>query len=252
MMFVGADSSAPFSPATPAGLYAWYDASDTATITVTSGSVTQWSDKSGGGHHLAQSAGSTAPVSGTRSQNGLNMIDFDGTNDYLFRHGSISFPRDTWTVFAVLVGDATTDNKRFCAIHTSGTGSGGWDFAGNGIIPFHAGTSANILTSTTASVDASLTGTGATPVDVYTVRKAAGTGSGNLVLMRGLGVATGTATTTMSGGANLTHFTVGAGWIGGVAEYVNGAFGELIFYGATLSDSDRDAVIGYLKTKWGV
>ena len=60
---------------------AWYDASDTSptNIVESSGDVSQWSDKSGNGYHLQQSTGSLQPRTGDTTQNGLNVLDGDGS-----------------------------------------------------------------------------------------------------------------------------------------------------------------------------
>ena len=73
---------------TPKDLYydliSWYDASDTASITdAGAGAVSQLNDKSGNGNHLVQATGGSRPTTGTRTINGLNVLDFDGTADTL-------------------------------------------------------------------------------------------------------------------------------------------------------------------------
>lgn len=67
--------SIPFTPLSlnPA---LWLDASDLTTITATDGQVSQLQDKSGNGNHASQATGSRQPLSGTQSQNGLNVLDF--------------------------------------------------------------------------------------------------------------------------------------------------------------------------------
>lgn len=67
-----------FDPITDPQLLGWWDASDAATITETTGQVSSWADKAGGGA-LVQANGPFQPSTGTRSLNGLNVIDFDGT-----------------------------------------------------------------------------------------------------------------------------------------------------------------------------
>lgn len=56
----------------------WLDASDTATITSSGGSVSQWDDKSGNNHHVTQSTAGAKPTTGSATQNGLNVLSFDG------------------------------------------------------------------------------------------------------------------------------------------------------------------------------
>ena len=73
----------PFSPA-DLPLSQWLDASDTATITDTAGAVSTWADKSPFGNDVTATGGAgTEPTTGTRTVNGLNVIDFDGLNDFL-------------------------------------------------------------------------------------------------------------------------------------------------------------------------
>ena len=71
-----------FSPDDIANLEAWYDASDTGTITESSGNITQWDDKSGNGRHLDNVVGT--PRTGDSTQNSLNAIDFLA-NERLYR-----------------------------------------------------------------------------------------------------------------------------------------------------------------------
>lgn len=66
-----------FLPAADGALIGWWDASDAATIVQTGGLVSSWADKSGGAA-LTQNAGSRQPVTGVRTLNALNVLDFDG------------------------------------------------------------------------------------------------------------------------------------------------------------------------------
>lgn len=66
----------------------WYDAADTSTITATGNQVTQMLDKSGNGWTLAPlTAGKIGPDTGTRTLNGLNVLEWSkttfGTNQIL-------------------------------------------------------------------------------------------------------------------------------------------------------------------------
>lgn len=70
-----------WSPLAIQGLYGWWDASDTGSITSSSGAVSQWDDRSGHGKHLVQATGTNQPTTGSATQNGLNALSFD-TNDF--------------------------------------------------------------------------------------------------------------------------------------------------------------------------
>ena len=61
---------------------AWWDASDADTITESGNLGTQLDDKSGNGHH-AVSSGVERPTTNVTTQNGLNVLDFDGTAQQL-------------------------------------------------------------------------------------------------------------------------------------------------------------------------
>ncbi len=70
------------SPADVDDLIGWWDAADASTITdAGAGAVSAWADKSGLGHTLTEAT--NRPTTGTRTLNGLNVLDFDGTNDQL-------------------------------------------------------------------------------------------------------------------------------------------------------------------------
>jgi hypothetical protein len=70
----------------PSDLLGWYDASDPLTITSSGSAVSQWNDKSGKGQHLTQGTGAAQPKTGTRTLNGLNVLDCDG-GDSMTRSG---------------------------------------------------------------------------------------------------------------------------------------------------------------------
>lgn len=72
----------PFTPASIANLKAWYDAADTATISLSGSAVTQWNDKSANAFNLTQGTSARRPQSGVNTLNSLNVITFDG-NDVL-------------------------------------------------------------------------------------------------------------------------------------------------------------------------
>ena len=56
----------------------WFDAADASTITSSSGAVSQWDDKSGNGRHVTQATAAAKPTTGANTQNGLNVLTFDG------------------------------------------------------------------------------------------------------------------------------------------------------------------------------
>jgi hypothetical protein len=66
-----------------ADLVAWFKA-DAGTSTTTDGNpISQWNDQSGNSHNLAQASGSLQPLYKAAIQNGMPVVRFDGSNDYL-------------------------------------------------------------------------------------------------------------------------------------------------------------------------
>lgn len=61
----------------------WLDAADASTVTTVSGAVSQWNDKSGNSRNASQSTAGNRPAYGTATLNGLNVIRYDATDDFL-------------------------------------------------------------------------------------------------------------------------------------------------------------------------
>ena len=74
------------------GLQLWLDASDTDTITSSGGAVSQWDDKSGNSNNATQGTGSAQPTTGASTQNGENIIDFDGGDTFVLPSALYSIP----------------------------------------------------------------------------------------------------------------------------------------------------------------
>ena len=87
----------------------WLDANDSHSIENTAGSISEWRDKSGNKLHVSQTNGSKQPVTGNSTQNGLNVVSFDG-DDYLKRNSSNIDDYDlTWfMVFEVTTGSVAS------------------------------------------------------------------------------------------------------------------------------------------------
>jgi len=84
----------------------WLDAADSSTITLSGSSVTQWNDKSGNGYNVSQGNAANQPAIISFGLNGLDVIDFDGSNDVLTR-GATNLARNITggTVYCVYAHD---------------------------------------------------------------------------------------------------------------------------------------------------
>ena len=95
----------------------WYDAADLSTITESSGSVSQWNDLSGNGNHTIQATGANQPVTNNRTQNSLNLIDFQGSQYF----SAIPNVLGTTRNFYISALGAFDSNGVFFLIGTGGT-----------------------------------------------------------------------------------------------------------------------------------
>lgn len=217
-----------------ANLLAWYDASDLATITdAGSGAVSAWADKSGNGYTLTEAT--NRPTTGTRSQNGLNVVDFDGTNDVM----ASSCPADdiSSTTFIVAKNDAFAsghgtlyggngNGADLLTINTSGVFNGENQSLNNGIITFFApGTAGPFIVCQRYN------------------------GSSDVSII---------SNTTQDGGSvtvSYSSFTAGRTLVLGgrsTSNTFDGWIGEFLRYSAGLSQGNIFAVMAYLADKWAV
>lgn len=70
-----------FTPADLPGLYVWLDASDAGTLTIDSGTVSAWADRSGNARHAIQGTAAIRPAFQAAGLNGKPSVRFDGVND---------------------------------------------------------------------------------------------------------------------------------------------------------------------------
>lgn len=87
-----------WSPAALTGLQLWLDASDAATVlegtadtAEANDPVSQWSDKSGNARHATQGTLAARPVYRSAAQNGRNVIEWDGADDFLTTGAASTF-----------------------------------------------------------------------------------------------------------------------------------------------------------------
>jgi hypothetical protein len=117
---------ATFDPRRLPGLAAWHDAAAADTVTLDSGRVSAWADKSGNGRTMSNStSGSTQPDYITAGQNGRNLIRFSAastqrltaaaTSTYNFLHDGTP----TTVLMAVKTGDSSNPNTVFGLLGSS-------------------------------------------------------------------------------------------------------------------------------------
>jgi hypothetical protein len=206
---------------------AWYDASDTGTITESGGAVSQWDDKSGNGYDLTQLTSIRQPKTGTATLNSLNTVEFDNTTSFqhLF-NTSIDVSSGNHTFFLVIdIAAGDTDHP----LLTSGTLTGGYAYLGS---QGSSSTAISNWTTTSLHVDSVLQ-TPTTRDDVYT---ALGTGPG---LFR------------VVAQANVSGMSYGYGQDPFDWDYGT-KLAEVIIVDGTLSAQQISDTETYLADKWGI
>ena len=211
---------------TPASIstVAWYDASDTSTITESSGSVSQWDDKSGNDHHLEQLTASNQPSTGTGTIDGLNAIEFQDqllgspfaqylnavTNLPQFDYVAIVLNRTFGLTFSQVVGSETLGGGNNYTIQYRG------DFA----------------------------------PDRW--QNATYTNGNPLSLVRALELFDDPACIAVRDSLALTNFDLQVGADRGLSNRSwDGFVGEIICGSGTLTTELRQKIEGYLAWKWG-
>ena len=105
------------------GLVYWYDAADASTITLNSGKVSAWSDKSGNSRNMSQSSSSYQPTYTTAGRNGNNTVTFDGSNDFIYTGATITNCASSFDMW--VVGNSTSaGGQAYNFFHSFGVDNG--------------------------------------------------------------------------------------------------------------------------------
>jgi hypothetical protein len=264
--YVLSPKTQPFSPLdlSPA---LWLDASDTATITASLGSVSQWDDKSGNGRNVTQGTAAAQPTTGASTLNGLNVLNFDGGDRLnsveaaatwkflhdgtehviaaVWRPGNSDNPNVSYGLLGTSV--ATSGNVGFTVLFVDGAGANNNSaahYVNRGVSGDFAvlnSTGADTLVANTWSVMTLLgdpdNATAATRSQVFF-----GSGSAIANNTRTLSVSSADPTYNLQIGSAGNNQIV---LVGSVAELI-------IVSGANATEANRIKVRDYLTAKWGL
>jgi hypothetical protein len=246
-----------FNPASIAGIKAWYDAADTATISLSGSAVTQWNDKSGNAYNLTQGTAARRPSSGINTLNGRNVVTFGGDDVML----AASAPNWTFlsnstgaTVFMAAYYDTTAAQTMIFDTSTSTTGAVGVTtfrgssdklgaFVAYGTGGQYVSLDSNLQTLTDSTAfywSMKLNNANATAANRIKVR-----------LNAGSEVGANTYTNTPSSSAPAQSLFLGSYDTAG-SQGFQGRIAEIIMYSGILSDTDIATVNAYLAGKWGL
>jgi hypothetical protein len=261
-------------PISVSGLQLWLDASDASTLydattggslVAADGAVKRWEDKSGNNRHATQSTDANRPVRKTAVQNGLDVLRFDGSNDFLSIGSSTSafkFLHSTdATVFVAVKAGTTANPETVYALLGSGTLTSSQP---NYVLAYEdrAVLSANdwarlfIAGGAGSDVDvviSNVTGFTANTYKVVTAISqptASGTARSALRINGGAATSNNTQSGTRSTANAQADLHIAATSSPGL--HLPGDICEIIIYDSALSSTDRAAVEDYLLAKWGI
>ncbi len=240
-----------FTPKSISGLQLWIDANDSTTLftdlacmdgsPANNASIKCWKDKSG---NTNNAIGINAPIYKTNSMNGKAIIRFDGQNLLVGTSLLNSINTGNVTVFivaknsdignSVLVGVPDISEVRF-NIHLPWSDENiYWDFGymvgggGGRIFNYWGGYEGTTY--------------------VWTFNAAYGSGVGSQNIWRnGTRIQSNTTSKNPSYGT-----TYGLSLGGKTGAYFSGDLAEITIYNTALSDTERQNIETYLKTKWGI
>ncbi len=262
--FGAGEVGAAVVPTDISGAVLWLDASDvdgdgTAGGTFVSGGTATWADKSGHGHDVTQSTAAKHPTLGTNTLNGLPLMSFDGTDDYLYRTDALGFTGNPEaTVFVITTnmtdvggndirclqfgGEANDNNAD--ATYAFGVESS-WRFNGGNRV-----FATDPLDQTDPNIGIFRSPVGSTygAKEFYynnASTQATQTGAGSPTKVSALidnGLAVAAKWTPGGGGGSITN----------PSDVMQGDLAEIIVYDRALSRPEREAVGYYLQNKWNV
>jgi signal peptidase len=194
------------------------------------GAVSSWTDSSGNGRDISQPDPSKQPVYARNILSGYPVVRFDGSDDYLSRAG---FPlTQPYMLFVVFKLAATGPIQVITTGNIStGTSINGTLFWQNPHLYFNSGNQEMIPNPLSAD-----------SFKYYTIKV-----NGPSSYWR----INGASQTGINPGMNPMS-DLGVGIWGDGQYWLNGDIAELLFYSEDMSDSNRDIVEQYLRSKYGL
>jgi hypothetical protein len=244
-----------FDPRRIANLAGWWDASDAATVTLNSGNVSEWRDKSGANRHLSQSTAANQPAYTTAAQNGRNGVTFTGASSHFLTYSTGMFSYAGGGAVFIACKSVTRANNNYGAFLSEGTATLG-DLLG---LVSGAFNTAGVRPCTdvfapggvrpTSTVDGSLPFVFSWRWTNWQNHK---TNGGTVIGVNRADVA------TEAYGANPDDFTAGtpvyrvgrAGNDTTPGSYLTGAILEIVAYNRALTAAEQSALRNYLSGKW--
>ena len=211
----------------------WLDASDTDSISDSGGSVSQWNDKSGNSYHATQALSARQPTTNSVTQNSLNVIDFDGTEELELAAGLLAITQSNYYVFIVAKTDGTGVQERLIAFANSGTKATLLITSSNNAVFFNRTSFGSLSTSVTDRT-------------AYNIYQGYRNGTAQGVRING-----GTEATN-SNGEDVATVIANLGSYPTLSDPLDGKIAEVLIVPSTIDTATREIIEGYLAHKWGI
>jgi hypothetical protein len=249
---VGFDVFVGEEPWTPSEITTaiWLDAADASSITIESGAISEWRDKSGNNRHMQQSSVTSRPVIAGAAYNGKNAVLFDGVNDRLDMVSTgLNLARNVTalTVFHVVEIFASSNNNQNIFRVSTNTMGGARNMAGTESFGYRRLNSSPFT----------LVVYGFSPaIDTLTMTSHITDYGNGLAFVSRNGSSLDQYATLIDSGATSNTDSAGI-WIGSnsnlyTAFTVHGRICEIITLRSVPTTIDRQKIEGYLAHKWGL
>jgi hypothetical protein len=237
---------APFDPTQIAGCKLWLDGSDAGSITLSSGSVTQWNDKSGNNNTMTPYSSYSNVTISSAYQNQLNVLNFSGGGLYKAPSSSAVYPLDLYIVVA-LKDTTTAVDVIGININTSGTDFNSLTFSEYTSSRWHNGSDFFNRTPNTVS-PINETSTSFLLIN-WSIANA------NYIIRRnGVQLSqTSSYTFTLAAGSifQIGH-RLSTGYSPTPDHPFRGYIAEIVAFNSQLASSQQQQIEGYLAQKWGL
>ena len=229
---------ADFSPDDISNLYAWYDASDSTTITKSADRVSAWTNKEGtSARNLNQGTGGSQPLWVSADKNGKDVINFVGDR-YVLTDANLASINQPQTVFIVCKLPASSVLVHHTMSQRTGSTMHPFYKEDNNSVRFSATTGGAVVINTPPTLG--------TWAYVTTVN------NGTSGFIRTNGSLEVTTPTDPIGTGNTFEGLVVGRLQSTASRYWNDKIAEIIIYSKLLDATEIGNVESYLVTKWGL
>jgi hypothetical protein len=220
----------------------WLDANNADSIDATGNNLNKWSCSFGTNNYAEELIGVARPQTGIRTQNSLNVIDFDGSSQYL-NFSSDTVLNEPYTSFVVSKSDIGTQTQQYLIGRQSGGVSGTF------FVRLLNGKNQQVCRATTQDSITSATNTSGTQPFVVTSQVK----EGEFTKVKHNNNPFQLAYSTLIGANNSPGIPATiAKRPDQSSSFLDGFIAEIIIYSRVLNNNEVNAILDYLNKKWNI